>query len=131
MGICFPGRGTHITWDMCFPGGGTHITRDMCFPGGGTHITRDMCFPGRGTHITRDMCFPGGGMGMCFPGGGTHITRDMCLPIWDLRLIRIHSDDGKYFYVYLGMLMNLLLRLFLLGHHGSPELPWEIASFCF
>ena len=27
--------------------------------------------------------------------------------------------------------MNLLLLLFLFGHHRSPELPWETASFCF
>ena len=120
--MCFPGGGTHVTRDMCFPGGGTHITRDMCFPGGGTHVTWDMCFPGGGTHVTRDICFP---------GGGTHITRNMCFPTWDLLLICIHSNDGKYFYVYLGMLTNLLLLLFLLGHHTSPELPGETASFCF
>ena len=86
------------------------------------HTTRDMCFPGGGTHVTRDICFP---------GGGTHITRNMCFPTWDLLLICIHSNDGKYFYVYLGMLTNLLLLLFLLGHHTSPELPGETASFCF
>ena len=81
-GMCFLGRGAHITRDICFLGRGAHITRDMCFLHRGTLSSRDMSFPVKGTHIARDMWFLGWGTqivrDMCFLGRGTHIPRVMC-----------------------------------------------------
>ena len=156
MDMCFTDKGTHKTTNMSFPGWGKNITSDICFPRRGIHgylsqvgehislkvhvspvgKSLGICVSQVRKHISLGIRVSQVGehisLGICVSQVGEHISlMGMSFPTWDLRLIRIHSNDRKYFYVYLGMLMNLLLLLFLLGHHRSPELLWEIASFCF
>ena len=123
LGIRVSQVGEHIPLGIRVSQEGEHISLGIRVSEVGEHISLGIRVSQVGEHIS---------LGICVSQVGEHISlMGMCFPTWDLRLIRIHSNDRNYFYVYLGMLMNLLLLLFLLGHHRSPELLWEIASFCF